>query len=245
MRTIRVGLALAVLITTSGCTWLFQDSLRGGYESYERRSEPNCSTTFGWTLLDTGFGLLGVGQLGAGLSGESVAGLSPAELSLSGLVDIVIHGASAITGLVWRSECEHAYRDWEGTAVDPTAVDPTVERLKREADAEERAARAEQALIAKQRRESTRNPTPQPRGFYCSSSPSNPTAGMCTRDKSDCESAHGVAVAAGAALDPCVLVEVAYCFRSDDVDRCAPSIDACDAQHATTGPDAPGCVEAK
>lgn len=84
-------------------------------------------------------------------------------------------------------------------------------------------------------------PPPVPRGFYCTSSPSISTAGLCAREKAACESARQLAAGAVSDLAACTLVETAWCF---DEQRCAPTQGSCEAQRAGAE-GAPECIEAR
>lgn len=93
-------------------------------------------------------------------------------------------------------------------------------------------------------------PTPRmvatnpPRGWFCTSSPSRPEVGSCTRDKLDCERARDVVVPAVPDMTACALVEHAHCFGAGESPRCAPSPAACAAQLERSGQSAT-CQEAK
>jgi hypothetical protein len=76
----------------------------------------------------------------------------------------------------------------------------------------------------------------QPRGHFCAASA---TAGLCTRERSDCEAAREAALAAVPDLAACSLVEVAYCFDTTSHERCFPTAEQC----AVRGSEA--CAERK
>lgn len=61
---------------------------------------------------------------------------------------------------------------------------------------------------------------PAPRGFYCAAAGD---AGLCTREKADCERARD-AVAGAVELEPCRIAEAAWCAG----ERCAPTQGACE-----------------
>ena len=63
-----------------------------------------------------------------------------------------------------------------------------------------------------------------PRGYFCASSPA---AGLCAREKTDCEAARDAAMGAGAVLSACALVEAAHCFDADGRERCFPTSELC------------------
>jgi hypothetical protein len=64
-------------------------------------------------------------------------------------------------------------------------------------------------------------------GFYCSASPTDPTAGVCDRDEAACTAARAKV---GRDLAPCALVDSAYCFADGDQPVCAPTTPACAAK---------------
>jgi hypothetical protein len=68
----------------------------------------------------------------------------------------------------------------------------------------------------------------RPRGYFCSSSPSNSNAGFCTRAKAVCETARDAAMAAVPDLTSCALTELAYCRL--DTEQCRPTQAACEAE---------------
>lgn len=82
------------------------------------------------------------------------------------------------------------------------------------------------------------------RGFFCSSSVTNPGASFCMRDKAACSSAYDVAIGVLVDLTTCELRESAWCFG----ERCAPIHATCDAQRERAiGTDgvAPACEETR
>lgn len=84
--------------------------------------------------------------------------------------------------------------------------------------------------------------TPQPRGFYCTSSPVESTAGFCDREKETCARLRDSLVLQMGDLTQCALVESAFCF----VDHCAPTMEACAAQRSRAGSDSePDCLETR
>lgn len=105
----------------------------------------------------------------------------------------------------------------------------------REAKAYERAHRAE---LAQSRQQNVPAPAVEPRGFFCSSSPTNAAVGFCVRNKTDCERARDVTIGSLPDLAACALVEAAWCTE----DLCFPSEEACDARRERTGIEL-ACVE--
>lgn len=68
-------------------------------------------------------------------------------------------------------------------------------------------------------------------GFFCSSSPANPTAGFCTRAKAECQRTRDAAIVGVADLAECALTEKAWCLG----ERCFTTFDACTARVGTDG----------
>lgn len=240
MRCSRVVVLFVVVSQLAGCAWLFQDKLAGGYDGYRGRSEPRCSTSNGWAVVDGVF---------AGLSVVSAIAASGDETDpnagvyvVSGIAWAIIHGASALSGTRWASDCQRAYADWNADDAPSANDEAERRRLARE-------------LAREQQREPAAAPPPEPtreaapllRGFFCSGSPAAPAAGLCTRQKVDCQSARAIAIGAVADLTECALVETAFCFDAgsgSDEERCAPSEVACGAQRATVS-DGGECVETR
>jgi hypothetical protein len=236
MRTILFTAAL----TSSGCSWLFQDRLSG---TYTGRSEPRCTTSGGWAVAD---GLLAT----VGVAGALVIGTSddyPEDVKntyiLGGILDLVIHGGSAISGGLWAAECERAYAKWNsaGMVEDPDAVEERPERQVQPArkrwdpaidgdedpDPGEIAAKREQLEVERKRKAAAA----QPRGFFCASSATAVAAGLCARGKADCTRARDAAVAVIADMTECTLVETVQCFDAKLGDlRCSPTMESCAAQ---------------
>lgn len=87
-------------------------------------------------------------------------------------------------------------------------------------------------------RATTRREAGSARGFFCATSLTR--AGLCTRERSVCEQARDVAVAAVPDLGTCELVETAWCFARDRGrgDLCAPTLGGCAAQLVHAGVEA-------
>jgi hypothetical protein len=64
----------------------------------------------------------------------------------------------------------------------------------------------------------------QPRGHFCATSAA---AGLCARERGDCEAAREVALAAVPDLTACALVEVARCFDDAGREHCFPTAEQC------------------
>lgn len=297
---------LATFATSSGCSWLFQDRLRGGVAAYDGRSEPHCSTGKGWPGLDTVFTVLGALSIVAGVTaGAEVDDETKTSWIVGGITDVLVFGGSAMTGYKWAGECREAYDAWNETPTMTAAAneqqrvqlatqfaanprnDPdraaafwcgrghrcTAEEttcpgtcqpqetawcaitdrgfvcgqsrntcfaniaqmgLRPKGECVERraalwagppAAKAETPAQA-----ATPAPPAPPRGHFCSTSASQPTASFCARQKTDCETARDAAIAAIADLGACTLTETASCFEAEGRERCYPSAEACAAR---------------
>ncbi|MEO8703929.1 MAG: hypothetical protein ABI867_28020 [Kofleriaceae bacterium] len=84
-------------------------------------------------------------------------------------------------------------------------------------------------------------PVEAPRGFFCTSSPTQAKVSTCTRQKDRCTSARDALVAAVADVTACALVETAWCFAGE---RCSSSEAACSSQLAAASATG-ACVETK
>jgi hypothetical protein len=62
------------------------------------------------------------------------------------------------------------------------------------------------------------------RGFYCSTSPTDPDVGVCDRDEGACTAARAKV---GGDLAPCALAGSAFCFLDGDQPVCAPTPHVC------------------
>lgn len=312
-RTALVAVAAATML--AGCSWIFQDRMRGGMVDYEARSEPQCSTGRGWPGLDTIFAVLGGLSVVAGATAaDDVPSETKTAWILGGITNIVIHGASAASGYRWAGECREAYEIWEQT---PTAMAQNDERRRAQLakqfsanptnDPEKAAsfwcgrghrctveettcsgmcepretawcALTDEGFICGVNRgtclaqvEQTRArprgecverraalwagpparnapvettlaaappPSPEkPRGHFCASSFTQPSASLCAREKSDCQAARDAALAVVADLSECTLLETAHCFETDGRERCFPTPEACSARSAAAACD--------
>jgi hypothetical protein len=104
-----------VLTLVTGCAALFQDRLKGEYR--DTRSEPQCTTSNGWAIVD---GILAVTNVLGGLAASSDDTLKEDKDTylVAGLLWGGVHVVSAISGFTWASTCDEAYARWQ--AVDPT-----------------------------------------------------------------------------------------------------------------------------
>jgi len=241
------------MLGSSGCAWLFQEHLPSGYQG--GKSEPDCSSSSGWGFAD---GVLAVASgIGALAYAADSTNEDQAVYVISNVATLVIHTASAFTGLGWSSDCRKAKADWDGGSADRDD-EREIKRLEREMalqeEAEARRAPPPRKAAPKEEPQEERQPAPaaRPRGFFCATSPMAPTTGLCTRIKSECTRTRSIALGAVADLTECTLIESAFCFDAgsgDEEERCAPTADACTTQLESTraAASAPGrigdCVE--
>lgn len=109
MRTILMTAALA---TASGCSLLFQDHLRDGVSGYDARDEPRCSESKGWAVLDGIFAGMGLMSVVLGAADDTLPDGDKTAYIIGGALDMIVHGASAMTGAGWANDCQQAYRIW-------------------------------------------------------------------------------------------------------------------------------------
>jgi hypothetical protein len=220
--------AVAALALCGGCAWAFQSRLP---DPHSPNSEPVCSTTAGWAVLDIIFAVGAGIAFDQALSKSGTDDLSPEALGAA--IDLVIHVSSAGTGLQWAGECERAKSEWRSLGM-PAATHTASKAASVEAlDSEAERRHEEAAAVAAQHRATSE------RGFYCASSAATASASLCTKDRAACESARSAAVGFVPDLSPCALVEVAWCVG----DQCAASTEACEARRMALGSDAPACSE--
>jgi hypothetical protein len=163
-RMVVTAVMLAGMTGATGCSWLFQDRLRGGFNNYTGQSEPRCSTSKGWPVVDGLFG--GLHVLSTVLVATSEEPVENRDAILLGnVLWAVVHTASAITGASWASDCQRAYDEWD-------AIEP--EGAQRRAQEQARLALLE--LAGK----SQNNPQ-QARAFWCAAS-----TGDCVVDRAAC-----------------------------------------------------------
>lgn len=205
---------VAMCVFCSSCAWLFQDHLPSEYSG---RSEPMCSTSNGWALVDGIFATLNlIGIVGAATD-EQASDEEKSAYIVGGVLGGIIHVASAGTGVGWATDCKNArvaFDNKDGTVRREVTTEPI------------EAPRAAPIVV------------PAPRGYFCSLSAANLAAGFCVRDKGDCERTRDVSIAALPDLTQCGLVEAAWCVS----DLCFPTQEACDARRTRTQIETP-CTE--
>lgn len=238
------GLAVALAVGTSGCSWLFQERLPGGYAAYNSSTVPRCTRTRAWAGLDTLFAISSiVGGIAASqeevLENGSVITKTNAAPILGGILGLIVHGGSAISGFGWASDCSQAFDAYDRSD-QPISTDEQRELadLQKQRDREEKAKLIEAS---------------KPRGFYCTTSPTQPQVNACARDKAACEQVRGALVTAAPDVTACVLVEAAHCFDAGSgnvEERCSTTGEACLVQRdgvTTSNPSAAvgACAERK
>lgn len=214
----------ALIITTAltvGCSF----GMKPLDHNYDKRTQPRCETDsinpIGDAVTAVTFGALAVAVAIAGhdaADGESKwvgVGAATAIAAAFGLASVV--------GFQADSDCQAAIKQWDKRQIEQ---DTLVQESRRRKIAEAKAARREA-------KEQEVKPAPAiPRGFYCSTSAATPVAGLCTRQKVDCERTRDVAIAAIADLSVCALTEKSWCFDAgsgNGDERCSPTKDGCAA----------------
>ncbi|HET9621972.1 MAG TPA: MgtC/SapB family protein [Kofleriaceae bacterium] len=197
-------LVLAVVsAATPGCV----SQIHALPSHWDGSSEPACTQDDGLVVGDVVLSGLGFGAA-AVVARSGDRSTTAATLGITaGLAAGLGFLASALVGHHEVRQCQRASAEWRIGRAIAENLPPPVEPI---------GAPAEPA-------------PPPPRGFFCASSPAEPAAGLCSRERADCERAR----AASPTLATCALAEHAWCFAT----RCYPSAAACDAQR---GPDAVG-----
>lgn len=226
MRT-KLRVAAAILaMSASGCSWVFQDRLRGGLASYDGNAEPNCTPSKGWAVLDGLFAGLGGATILLGATADELSSGDKTILIVGGIFDLLVHGSSAITGSNWANECRRAYADYQNESRGAPPADAELDRLRAQIERNGDSVAPHEQVPE----------TPRPRGFYCASSATASAAGLCTREKADCARARDAAIGLIADITECGLVESALCFDVKPGElRCSPTAESCAAQRERAG----------
>jgi len=249
MRHLAVALCL-----TSGCAWIFQSKPE---DTYAPNTQPQCSDSSGWAVVDGVFAVLNAGAVIAVASDDTVSDDTKTGYVLGGVAEMLLHLASAGSGVSWASKCREAKAEWAraaGGGSDEGRRQTGVTQewcVEGKCFSELAACRAHAGMTGASEGCSTKT-TPifgppdkpstatvvtlppvvfAPRGFYCSASPSNAAAGFCVRDKAECARTRDLSIAALPDLGECALTERAWCVS----DLCFPAREACDARRARTG----------
>lgn len=190
---------------------------------WDGTTEPECSDSWGPVIGDGLMAGIGLGVASAGVDAESDAAV------LGGVAVGIAFAVSGLVGEHTLSDCRAAKAQWRvGGAIGRASKANTVEDEDDEAVARRQA--RERREEAKRREEEQR--ARAPRGFFCASSPTIEAAGMCARERVDCQRARGSALAAVPDLEGCALVEIAWCYDAGGLSWCEPTQGACDAQRA-------------
>jgi len=204
-------IVVAALSLCSSCAWLFQDKLP---REYSGNSEPVCSTSNGWATVDGVWAVLNGASAIAVASDDTVPSEDATAYVVGGVIGVVVHVASAVSGGKWASECREARVAFEDR-----------ERQQAVADVQRASLVQPQPAVTPQPAQAPSAPALVPRGFYCASSASVAVS-FCVRDKAECERTREVSLGAVPDLDACTLVETAWCFGS----RCAATEKSCTEQ---------------
>jgi hypothetical protein len=226
--------AFACLCLT-GCSWVFMDKPE---DHYAPSTQPQCSTSTAAPIADGVFALLNVAGLLA-VAASPDGSIDKTDAYLGGAAWALIHLASMGEGFGWASQCSEAKSDFDRHEARQEAK----EEKARERDRREELIRESDRRDEKRKARHVEEP-PVPRGFFCSSSPTVADAGLCVRDKAECQRARDAAIVGVADLTECALVERAFCYG----DHCAPTVEACTAMRArSVGSDgtAPECADSE
>lgn len=215
------------------CAWVFQSHLPSNHDP---DFEPICSDSNGWAVVDGVFATLNaIGIIGAA-GDDQIADDEKTAYILGGILGGIVHIASAASGTTWAGECRDARADFVARRRQQSAFE--AEQARREAIRRDHAERE----AAKQQREQEERERAAiaPRGYFCSSSPSDASVGFCVREKAECEKTRDLSIGALPDLTTCTLTETAFCIEN----LCFPSAAACEARRSRTSVEA-SCAEMK
>lgn len=233
----RVLLALACTLT--GCSF----GMKRVPSGWDGTSEPDCNDSPVPMIGDAIVAGLSL-ALAAGAADASIQAQDQGEantgadaLAIGGFAVAFGFTISAIVGEVSYKRCENAKAEWRLGGAIGAGVDA------RNAAAAERFEREHRDELApepaKAQQPAAPIEPPQPRGYFCSESPSNDTVGFCVREKPECERTRDLSINALPDLTMCTLVESAWCLG----DLCFPTEGACAARRDRTGSGV--CAETK
>ncbi len=101
------SIAMLVALALPGCAFLFQEHVSSEYAYH---SEPRCTTSPGWYVLD---GLMAAGDAAIlFVDDRSAKTLGPAVFATA-LVSGLIHFGSMVHGYRWADECDGARREYD------------------------------------------------------------------------------------------------------------------------------------
>lgn len=215
-----------VMLWCTGCALTFQDHLPSDYAG---QTEPRCSTSNAWWIVDALVAVGDVALVGAEASSRNPDSLIIGTDVAEGLLSIL----SAAVGRGWVTECHEAQAAYDAA------------QLRERDEAEARRLRYE--LRQQEAGPARAGPRPSPpRGFFCAASATNPAVSTCARERADCEQARDDIATGAADIGACALVETAWCFRRQEAAAwsCAQGEAACAAQRDGVTDGQPGeCVE--
>lgn len=228
----------AAMLAMAGCSL----GITPVASDWDGTTEPECDDSYALVAMDSVAAGIATGVALGGIDQENdvAAGV--------GLATALTFSIGALIGETRVRGCREAKATWRiGGAIGRASVNNTpVAQTRREIEQEER-------LEIERRRRAEREAARAravPRGHFCSTSPSSPTAGICTRQKPDCARARDAALGAVPDLTECTLVETAWCFTFEKNERCFPGEDSCSVAQERAqlgaGPSVVGlCAEAK
>lgn len=221
-------IVMVVMLWCTGCALTFQDHLPSAYAG---QTEPRCSTSNAWWILDA---LLAIGDVA--LVGVEASSRNPDSLLIgTDVAEGLLSIASAAVGHGWISDCRDAQDAYDAT------------QLREREEAEARRLRYELRQGEAAPVPAARRPAP-PRGFFCAGSPTSLTASTCARERADCEQGRDDLAVGAADISACALVETAWCFRPRKAGswRCSGSEAACAAQRESATDGQLGeCIESR
>lgn len=237
---------MTVVLAMSGCSL----GIAKLPDRWDGSAEPECSDSIGLVVLDAIVGGLSLGVLAAAVNREDT------PLVVVSGTGTLTFGIASLIGENRVRECKEAKAAWriggaighaskrDETSVEQLARDERIDRAKRERLQRE-------AAVVRTPPPVPPPSQPPPRGHFCATSAGTPNAGLCAREKSDCQRARDAVLAAVADMTECALVETAWCFDAGPGDeRCVPTTEGCAAaraRHETTVAPAPvnDCREAQ
>src|SRR5262249_21154994 len=154
---------------------------------YNRSHEPRCSTSPGWVVVDALVGGSDLAVAGVILAKGVNNNEAAAGILVSSLIEGLVFGASAATGVHWISDCNQARREYDGEG----DSDGRTGYVGGEDSPEAAALRRERAEALKRRHPADESQRPIVEGekpIYCATTESA-DIGVCNIDPDRCEAA--------------------------------------------------------
>ncbi len=201
--------ALMFVALLGGCSFI---EMKPVAPEYDPRTIPRCDADDLYAVGDAVGSAAFIVLLGIVIFVDPAQDVSTGERVGTGVATgglALLFGASSVAGFRWSSECDAVKKQWDQRQIEQ---DTLVQETKRDQSTD--------AEVLKRRK-------PVVRGHFCATSAS---AGLCAREKADCETARDAALAAVADLGTCTLVESAHCFDATGRERCFPTAEQCAAR---------------